>query len=144
MKYETIQSLSDPQMKRLVGIEWSTFHAMLKVLQQNQGRQGRPPKLSLADQLLMSLSYWREYRTLFHVALSYGVSEPSASRIIRSVEDQLIQSGLFSLPKKLPQGQGVDWEVVIVDATDIEIERPQKNSAVTTVGNTKRIRSKPR
>jgi hypothetical protein len=48
------------------------------------------------------------------------------------------------LPKKLPQGQGVDWEVVIVDATDIEIERPQKNSAVTTVANTKRIRSKPR
>ncbi|MBU3847557.1 MAG: transposase family protein, partial [Candidatus Acinetobacter avistercoris] len=25
----------------------------------------------------MSLSYWREYRTLFHVATSYGVSEPT-------------------------------------------------------------------
>lgn len=140
MKYEAIQSLSDTQMKRLVGIRWATFQAMLKVLESNQNRQGRPPKLSLADQLLMSLSYWREYRTLFHVGLSYGVSEPSASRIIRAVEDQLIQSGLFSLPKKLPQGQGIDWEVVLVDATDIEIERPQKNRAATTAVNTKRIR----
>ncbi|MFI0398557.1 MAG: transposase family protein [Thiolinea sp.] len=69
-EYETIQSLSNPQIKRLVGIEWSTFHAMLKVLEGHQNRQGRPLKLSLADQLLMSLSYWREYRTLFHVALS--------------------------------------------------------------------------
>ncbi|WP_431604947.1 transposase family protein, partial [Acinetobacter johnsonii] len=25
------------------------------------------------------MSYWREYRTLFHVATSYGVSEPTAS-----------------------------------------------------------------
>lgn len=113
---------------------------MFKVLQGNQRRLGHPPKLSLADQLLMSLSYWREYRTLFHVGLSYGVSEPSASRIIRAVEDQLIQSGLFSLSKKLPQGQGIDWEVVLVDATDIEIERPQKNRAATTAVNTKHIR----
>lgn len=140
MKYESIQSLSDRQIKRLVGIEWSTFHAMLKVLEGNQGSKGRPPTLSLADQLLMSLSYWREYRTLFHVGLSYGVSEPSASRIIRAVEDQLIRSGLFSLPKKLPQGQGVDWEVVVVDATDLEIERPKKNRVATTAASTKRIR----
>ncbi|WP_445206287.1 transposase family protein [Acinetobacter sp. KS-LM10] len=33
----------------------------------------------------MSLRYWREYQTLFHVATSYGVSGPTASRIIRHV-----------------------------------------------------------
>ncbi|WP_197710996.1 helix-turn-helix domain-containing protein, partial [Acinetobacter baumannii] len=37
--------------------------------------KGRPPKLSIEDQILLGLSYWREYRTLFHVATSYGVSE---------------------------------------------------------------------
>ncbi|MHA3054456.1 transposase family protein [Acinetobacter sp. ANC 4633] len=31
--------------------------------------------------VILCLSYWREYRTLFHVAISYGVSEPIASRI---------------------------------------------------------------
>ncbi len=53
--------------------------------------KGRPSKLSLEDQVLFCLSYWREYRTLFHVATSYGVSEPTASRIVRHVEDCLIQ-----------------------------------------------------
>ncbi|WP_228722135.1 helix-turn-helix domain-containing protein [Acinetobacter sp. BIGb0196] len=47
--------------------------------------KGRPPKLCLEDQVLLCLSYWREYRTLFHVAASYGVSEPAASRIVRHV-----------------------------------------------------------
>ncbi|MEQ1231018.1 transposase family protein, partial [Acinetobacter junii] len=46
-------------------------------------QRGRPSSLSLEDQLLMTLSYWREYRTLFHVAMSHGIHESTASRIIR-------------------------------------------------------------
>ncbi|MEQ1231050.1 transposase family protein, partial [Acinetobacter junii] len=36
---------------------------------------------------LMTLSYWREYRTLFHVAMSYGIHESTASRIIHKIEN---------------------------------------------------------
>ncbi|WP_407303251.1 transposase family protein, partial [Acinetobacter sp.] len=49
--------------------------------------KGKPAKLSLEDQVLLCLSYWREYRTLFHIATSCGVSEATASRIVRHVED---------------------------------------------------------
>ncbi|MBU3846103.1 MAG: transposase family protein [Candidatus Acinetobacter avistercoris] len=87
---------------------------------------GSPAKLSLEDQVLLSLSYWREYRTLFHVANSYGVSEPTASRIVRHVEGCLIQSNLFNIPKNLPEGEGSDWNVFIIDATEIPIQRPKK------------------
>ena len=73
---------------------------------------------------MLCLSYWREYRTLFHVATSYGVSEPTALSIVRHVEDCLIHSKLFNLPKDLPEG--IDWNVVIVDATEIPIQGPQK------------------
>jgi DDE superfamily endonuclease len=45
---------------------------------------GRPPKLSRADQLLLSLIYWREYRTEFHIGLTYGVSEPTICRTVKS------------------------------------------------------------
>jgi len=83
--------------------------------------KGRPSKLSIEDQILMCLRYWREYRTSFHVATSYGVSEPIASRIVRHIEDCLVRSNLFNLPKKLPEGAGIDWNVVIVDATEIPI-----------------------
>ena len=88
--------------------------------------KGRPAKLCIEDQVLLCLSYWREYRTLFHVATSYGVSEPTASRIVRHVEDCLIQSKLFNLPKNLPESEGIDWNVVILDATEIPIQRPKK------------------
>ncbi|WP_373686352.1 transposase family protein [Acinetobacter sp. YH12096] len=40
--------------------------------------------------MLLGLSYWREYCTLFHVATSYGISEPTASRIVRHSGDCLI------------------------------------------------------
>ena len=65
-------------------------------------------KVSIEDQILLCLSYSCEYRTLFHVATNYGVSESTASRIIRHVEDCLIKSNLFNLPKNLPEGESID------------------------------------
>ncbi|TCB49652.1 transposase family protein [Acinetobacter sp. ANC 4779] len=126
MKYIDSNKLSDPQFKRYTGISWSTFYLMVEQLKKHVPIKGRPPKLSLEDQVLLCLSYWQEYRTLFHVATSYGVSEPTASRVVRHVEECLIQSKLFNLPKSLPEGEGIDWNVVIVDATEIPIQRPKK------------------
>jgi hypothetical protein len=40
---------------------------------------GKPNTLSIEDQLLMMLEYWREYRTYFHIAQSYGPSETRRS-----------------------------------------------------------------
>ncbi|WP_228140758.1 transposase family protein [Acinetobacter sp. TGL-Y2] len=99
---------------------------MVDQLQKHVPTKSRPPKLSIKDQILLCLNYWREYRTLFHVAISYGVSEPTAPRVIRHVEDCLIKSDLFHLPKSLPEGEGIDWNMVIVDATEIPIQRPKK------------------
>ena len=126
MKYIDSKKLSDSQFKRYTGISWSTFNVMVEQVKKHVPAKGRQAKLSLEDQVLLSLTYWREYRTLFHVATSYGVSEPTASRIVRHVEDCLIQSNLFNLPKSLPEGEGIDWDVVIVDATEIPIQRPKK------------------
>ncbi|MCG2609393.1 transposase family protein [Acinetobacter sp. SM34] len=132
MKYSKVKTLSSSQFKRLIGIQPSTFLEMLEVLKINQAntRRGRPSSLLLEDQLLMTLSYWREYRTLFHVAMSYGLHESSASRIIQKIENILIKSDKFHLPKKLPHDEGLDWDVVIVDATEMVIERPKKTEKV--------------
>ncbi|WP_180170355.1 transposase family protein [Acinetobacter sp. YH12027] len=140
MKYiDSKKKLSDPQFKRYTGISWSTFDLMVEQLKMYVPAKGRPTKLSIEDQILLCLSYWREYRTLFHVATSYGVSEPTASRIVRHVVDCLIKSNLFNLPKNLPEG--VDWNVVIVDATEIPIQRP-KNRRIAIVVRKKFIHSK--
>ncbi|WP_374253617.1 transposase family protein [Acinetobacter brisouii] len=139
MKYLDFKKLPETQFKRYTGISWSTFDLIVECMKKQIPTKGRPAKLCIEDQVLLCLSYWREYRTLFHVATSYGVSEPTASRIVRHVEDCLIQSGLFNLPKKLPDGEGIDWNVVIVDATEIPIQRPKKNRRKVIVARKRHI-----
>jgi DNA-binding transcriptional regulator LsrR (DeoR family) len=106
---------------------------MLKVLETELRAFGRPPKLSRADQLLLTLMYWREYRTQFHIAETYGVSEATVCRTIQKVEDTLMKSGEFRLPgkKKLQESETI-IEVIVVDVTEQPIERPKKSKNAAT------------
>jgi hypothetical protein len=134
MKYEEIKNRTDKDFKRLTGVEHKTFKEMVAVLETEMPNFGRPPKLSRADQLLMTLMYWREYRTQFHIAQAYGVSESAVCRTIQKIEDTLMNSGQFRLPgKKALQPSDTVIEIVIVDVTEQPIERPKKNSDSTTV-----------
>ena len=97
MRYE---ERKDADFKRLTGVSHATFKKMLAVVKAGMPSFGCPPKLSREDQLLMTLMYWREYRSRFHIAQTYGVSEATVSRTIRKVEDILIRSKQFHLPGK--------------------------------------------
>jgi len=129
---------NNASFKRYTGIHKATFREMLAAMQQHEAQKtksGRPSALSLEAQILLALTYWREYRTLYHISIDFGIHEYSASRIIRKVEDVLIDSGKFDLPKKLPSrvDDDINWSVVIVDATETPIERPKKTKEITTV-----------
>ena len=127
MRYETIEHLKDTDFKRLTGVQGESFDQMLKVVEKGLRNFGRPTKLSRADQLLMTLMYWREYRTEFHIAQSYGVSEATVCRTIRKVENALVRSGKFRLPgKKALQASDTVFEVMLVDVSEQPIERPKK------------------
>ncbi len=127
MNYETIKQLKESDFKRLTGVQRATFEAMLAVITKGLRNFGRPSKRSRADQLLMTLMYWREYRTEFHIAQSYGVSEATVCRTIRKVEDVLVASKRFRLPgKKALQASDTVFEVVLVDVSEQPIERPKK------------------
>ena len=134
MKYEQVKHLSEGDFKRATGVERVTFDKMVEVAKANMRDFGRPPKLSREDQILLTLMYLREYRTEYHIGLTYGVSEATVCRTIRKVETVLMKSREFSLPgrKSLREG-GTELEVVIVDATEQPIQRPKKNSADITV-----------
>ena len=75
MKYQEIKDRTNNDFKRLTGVEHQTFKKMVTILESELSNFGRPPKLSRADQLLLTLMYWREYRTQFHIAQAYGISE---------------------------------------------------------------------
>jgi hypothetical protein len=71
---------------------------MVEQLKMHVPAKGRLTKLSIENQILLCLSYWREYRTLFYVATSYDVSEPTASRIVRHVEELTDQGQSIKMP----------------------------------------------
>ena len=136
MTYDAVKHLKPSEFKRLCGVRPETFEAMISVLRQAEADKppGRPSKLSLENQLLMTLEYWREYRTYFHIGQSWGVNESTAYRIIKRTEDRLIASRAFTLPgkKKLVVADS-QIEVVVVDVTETPIERPKKNKKDFTV-----------
>jgi hypothetical protein len=100
MRYEAVQTLKDEDFKQSTGVQRSTFEKMLEVVETGLRDFSRTPKLRRADQLLMTLMYWCEYRTEFHIGLTYGVSEATVCRTIQKVENVLIQSKQFHLPGK--------------------------------------------
>jgi len=129
MRYETIKDLKDTDFKRLTGVQRETFEKMLAVVEKSLRDFGRPTKLSRADQLLLTLMYWREYRTEFHIAQSYGLSESTVCRTIQKVENALVRSG-----KKALQPSDTVFEIVLVDVTEQPIERPKKaKNGITAV-----------
>jgi len=145
MRYETIEHLKDTDFKRLTGVQRETFKQMLKVVEKGLREFGRPTKLSRADQLLMTLMYWREYRTEFHIAQSYGISEATVCRTIHKVEKVLVRSGKFRLPgKKTLQASDTVFEVVLVDVSEQPIERPKKAKNGITVAKRSAIPKKHR
>jgi hypothetical protein len=97
-----------------------------------RGHRGGQAKLSVEDQLLVVLEYWREYRTQFHIGVSWGLHETTVGRIVRKVEDVLVKGDKFRLPSHRQLYQpGWEWKVMVVDVGEVEIERPQKNRNAT-------------
>ncbi len=137
MSYEQIKDLPSALFKRYCGVKPETFQKMVRVvsahLAETRIKTGRPPKLSVEDQLLMTLEYWREYRTFFHIAKSWGIHEASVWRTIRRVEDVLTKSKAFTLPgKKKLQMSDHEIEFIVVDVAETPIERPKKSKKPIT------------
>jgi len=134
-KYEKLEQLNDVNFKRLIGVKKETFDAML--FEYNKFREqtvkdfgvgGAKQKLIPEDKILLMLEYFREYRTLAHIGFDYGVSEATASRVVKEVESILIKSKRFSLPsKRALYGDDIDLNFVVIDVTEIEIQRPKKS-----------------
>jgi hypothetical protein len=133
---DTYKNLSDDKFRRLTGIKRKTFEKMLEILNDKETEKNklgaRPNKMTLEERLLMWLEYIREYGTYFHIATKHKVSESTCFRNCVWIEDILIKSREFKLPNKKEFVNNLDIEVVVVDASESPIQRPQKNKGNTT------------
>jgi hypothetical protein len=134
-KIDKFKKINEEKFKRLVGVKRKTFKVMVEEYKRAEEERkkdhkigGRKPKLCEEDRVLFMLEYYREYRTLHHMGIDYGISEGQASKLVRDVEGALIKSGKFSLPsKRALYGDDIELDFVLVDVTEMPIQRPKKN-----------------
>ena len=134
--FESLTRLSKAAFKRLTGVSRETFDLMAEVVKQaveTRQRNGGPRfRLKSEDMVLLALTYWREYRTYFHIASDQGLSESQCFRIVKLVEEALIKDRRFHLKGKdelLKEKETGTY--VIVDVSESPMERPQKKDART-------------
>ena len=137
-KYEQALRLNGTDFRRRTGVDPETFAEMEAVLHNREAskrKSGRPPALPVGAQLLLTLEFWREYRTFFHLGQAWGMHETTVFRTVVRVENALLQSGYFSLPgKKSVRDAGTVLTAVVVDASEVPCERPKKSSRTGTAG----------
>jgi hypothetical protein len=131
MKYELIKGFSNERFRQVTGVKIATFEKMVgivKAAEKPKDKAGRKRALSVEDAVLIMLEYYKEYRTFDCIAASYGISKSTVYETICRVENLLLKSGIFSLPgKKTLKDPNSEYDVVVVDTTEIPIERPKKN-----------------
>jgi hypothetical protein len=132
MKNQSYLNLKPAQFQRRFGIKIQTLKAIVNALENfrlenPKDRRGRRTILTLEEQVLVALEYWREYRTYFHIGTSWGVSESTICRIVTDIESTLMKTGKFRIPGKKALLKDSDYpEFVVMDVTETAIERPKK------------------
>jgi hypothetical protein len=128
-----IDNLPAEKYQVLFGVHKATFEAMLAILnrayEEMRKKGGRKRKLSVLDMLVITFGYYHDYRTMENIAFDYAVHKQHICEAVMWVEQTLIKDGMFALPSKrklTESDSGID--VIIVDATECETERPKKNS----------------
>ncbi len=135
--YIQLERLPAPKFKRLTGVSRTTFTTMVEILEPvftlRQSHGGPRFTHSTEDMLLMALTYWREYRTYFHLGNEYGLSESQCFKLITRIENILIKDPRFHIQgKKALLLKPKRGSYVTVDVAESPIERPQKKGAKTS------------
>ena len=136
MFWSYMSTYSVASFKRATGIHKHVFLEIVEILTNHKQLHLKHPIsnnkfiLSTADALLMVLMYYREYRTQYHIGITYGLSESRVCEMIKEIESIIVQDTRYHLPskKKLLQSENT-FEVVFIDVSESLVERPKKNNA---------------
>jgi predicted DNA-binding protein YlxM (UPF0122 family) len=128
---ERIRQLKEASYQETFGVRKQVFDRMFTVLVEAHSvlhsKGGKPAKLTVLDKLVITLDYYKDYRPMNRIAFDYSVTKNAISKSVSWVERTLIKNGQFHLPNKRALSES-NFEVILVDATESAVERPQKNS----------------
>ena len=129
--FEKYQQKRPAEFTRLVGVNYGTFQIILAKLeaeiirfkQKKLVRQrGKPSSVPIADQLLLTLLYLRQYDTFLELGDKFSISESYAQKRYTFISKRLLKA------LDLPNEKDLTTEnlQLVADVTEQEIERPVK------------------
>lgn len=133
--------------KRLFGISVDEFERIVQAVEPQwekrvikcYKRPGRNNKLSLREQILMLLLYYRTYTTQIFIGFLFGIDDSRVCRNIQRLEPILARVMAITKTRHLSQQE---IEEIIIDATEQQIERPKKGQKAFYSGKKKRHTNK--
>lgn len=129
--FEKYKQKSPAEFTRLVGVSYGTFQVILAKLEAEIVRfkqkklirkRGRPSSLTIADQLLLTLLYLRQYDTFLELGDKFSISESYAQKRYTFISKRLLKA--LDLPNE--KDLTAKNLQLVADVTEQEIERPQK------------------
>lgn len=132
---EQVEAFNDKKFQKTFGVSKITFATMMSVLQrqysESHKKGGRKPKVTIFDRLCIFFAYYRDGRTIADIAVEYSLADSTTFEIIHLVENTLLADKRFHLPsKRVLLKENI--ESAIVDATECQVQRPKKNSEIST------------
>jgi len=143
--FEKYKSKRPAEFTRLVGVNYGTFQIILTKLereitrfkQQKPMRQrGLKSSLTIADQLLLTLLYLRQYQTFLQLGEMFSISESYAHKRYTFISKRLMKA--FDLPND--RDLTAENLKLVADVTEQEIERPQSQQKSYYSGKKSAIR----
>jgi hypothetical protein len=132
-RFETLQNLSSRKFFRAVGISLDQFVTLRdKILACIQAEQEAQPlkkrgkkavTLTVADQLLLTLTSLRHSPTFAQLGDQFGSGESSAHKVYQQYLDRLVKGCRLPGRKAL---RDEDIGAIIVDVTEPPMERPMR------------------
>ena len=146
--FEKYQQKRPAEFTRLVGVSFGTFQIILEKLENEITRyknqkpmrtRGLKSSLTIADQLLLTLTYLRHYHTFLQLGEMFSISESYAHKRYTFISKRLLKA------LDLPNDRGLTAEnlKLLADVTEQAIERPLNKQKSYYSGKKSDIPSKP-
>ena len=146
--YKTI-SANEKKFARMTGLKKELFDKLhqqvtSKIAEHHQSdslsRRGKKSEMDIANKLLMTLCYYRNYHTYLTLSELFDVSEGQANKVFHKMSMIMVQVLSVGSRKRL---SSKTIKAVLIDASEQRIERPMKRQKQYYSGKKNVIPSKP-
>ena len=143
ISYSSYKTKKPSWFRRRVGITLENFAILLEKIELYLSeqktanplkRRGNKSKLSVADRLLLTLIYLRDYPTFLNLGESFGISESYANKLYHQNLNILLKVLKMSSRKELLNS---DLDTVVIDVSEQPIEKPKKRQRAYYSGKKK-------